>query len=69
MMRVSDAPFSTSEATLIRQLMTTPGASFLCPRCSSPLATDHSGVHLGNGAADCRLIRCSGCRRMITVSD
>ncbi len=68
-MRVTDASFSSSEATLIRRLMSIPGAQFLCPRCSSPLAAAESGLGLGRIEFQCRLIRCAECRRMITVSD
>lgn len=68
-MRITDASFSPSEATLIRRLMSIPGASFLCPRCSSPLAAAVSGLRSPTIELQCRLIRCAECRRMITVSD
>ncbi len=68
-MRITDASFSPSEATLIRRVMSIPGASFVCPRCSSPLAADESGLSLARIELQCRLIRCAECRRMITVSD
>ena len=68
-MRITDASFSLSEAAIIRRLMAVPDASFLCPRCSSPLAADESALSLPSSEFQCRLIRCADCRRMITVSD
>ncbi len=68
-MRITDASFSPGEAALIRRQMILPGGEMLCPRCSSPLASDYSGARGGAVAVICRLIRCAPCRRMITLSE
>jgi hypothetical protein len=68
-MRITDAPFSQQEADAIRRMLMIPGALLLCPRCSSVLADAESVVSEGALAVRCRLIRCSECRRMVTVSN
>jgi uncharacterized paraquat-inducible protein A len=67
-MRITDAPFSQQEAGLIRRRLET-GASALCPRCSVRLESDESIAVDGCVAVRCRLIRCPGCRRMVTLTD
>ena len=67
-MRITDAPFSSKEARLIRRMLETPVAA-LCPRCSSTLSDEESIVPNGAVVLRCRLIRCPGCRRMLVMSD
>ncbi len=67
-MRLTDAPFSSKEARLIRRMLETPAAA-LCPRCFSILSDEESIVPNGAVVLRCRLIRCIGCRRMLVMSN
>ncbi len=68
-MRITDAPFSSKEAKLIRRMLETPVGALLCPRCSSTLSDEESIVPNGAVVLWCRLIRCIGCRRMLVMSN
>ena len=68
-MRLTDAPFSSKEARLIRRMLETPVAALLCPRCSSTLSDEESIIPNGAVVLRCRLIRCPGCRRMLVMNN
>ncbi len=68
-MRITDAPFSSEEVSLIRRMLETSIAVLLCPRCSSTLSDEESIVPKGDVVVRCRMIRCVGCRRMLVMSD
>ena len=68
-MRLTDAPFSSKEARLIRRMLETPAAALLCPRCSSTLSDEESIIPNGAVVLRCRLIRCPGCRRMLVMNN
>ena len=68
-MRITDAPFSSKEVSLIRRRLETSIAALLCPRCSCTLSDEESIVPQGDVVVRCRLIRCIGCRRMLVISN
>ena len=67
-MRVTDSPFSKQEAEAIRRVLRISGALLLCPRCSSVLGDGETVVSEGSLALRCRMIRCTDCRRMLTIT-